>query len=229
MKENVYLVIGLGTFGMQLCEELSSRNARVIAVDNRGAQIEKIKNSVTQAILLDTTNEENFSTLPFDDVDTAIIAIGDNIESNILTTALLKKAGVPYIIARASTELHMQVLMQVGADEVLNVEKQAGRQLAEKISASWVLDSVPLTRDISIAEVNVPATFTGRRLDDIDLPGKMDLIVSAIKRSGVQIDEEGSPNIEEQVVFPLGETVLQEGDILIVAGKNDRIDALRAL
>lgn len=229
MNENVFLVIGLGTFGWETCEELAARGAKVIAVDNKPGRIEKIKEIVTQAILLDSTDEETLSTLPFEDVDLAVIAIGDNIEANILTTALLKKSGVPYIIARAATELHEQVLKQVGANEIINVEKEAGIQLAEKIIAPDILDKVPVTADISVAEVYVPEAFISKTLQNVDLPGKLDLTITAIKRTAFTVDEEGNPIMNESVVFPDGTTEFKTGDILLVVGKNDKIDSLKGI
>lgn len=229
MNDNIFLVIGLGTFGMQTCEELVQGGARVIAADNRPELIEKVKDGVTQAVLIDSTDEESLSTLPIEDIDMAIIAIGGNVEANILTTALLKKAGIPYIIARASSELHHRVLIQVGANEVINVEKDAGRRLAEKIISPNVLDKVPITLEISIAEVWVPETFIGKNLKELDIPGKMGLTVSAVKRSDLSVDEEGNPIKNEKIVFPSGTTTLNAGDILLVVGKDDDIDRLRGI
>ena len=86
MSESVFLVIGLGKFGIQTCRELTARGARVIAVDNHPDQVEKIKDEVTHAVLLDTTDELRLKELSIGDVDMAIVAIGDNIEASILTT-----------------------------------------------------------------------------------------------------------------------------------------------
>ena len=229
MSDNVFLVIGLGSFGMQTCEELYARGARVIAADNRPELIDKIKDSVTQAFLLDSTDELQLKGLPVEDVDMAIIAIGDNIEANILTTALLKQAGVPYIIARASTELHHKVLKQVGANEILDVEKDAGRQLAEKVLSPNILDSVPITMEISIAEIFLPKSFTGKSLEEIDLPGKMNLKVTAIKRENISVDEAGNPVSSERVVFPDPTTIFDSNDILIVIGRNEDIERLKGI
>lgn len=229
MSENIFLVIGLGAFGMQTCEELSARGAQVIAVDNRPEHIDRIKDKVSQAFLLDTTQENHLSNIPLENIDIAIVAIGDNTEANILTTALLKQAGVPYIIARASTEIHSRVLKQIGANEVLDLEKNAGRQLAEKVLAPDILDSVPVTMDISIAEVYLPATFTGLRVEDVDLPGKMNLSICAIKREKIDINETGSPEKKEIVVEPDEKIVLSQNDVLIVIGRNEDIDKLKEI
>ncbi|HAK46812.1 MAG TPA: potassium transporter TrkA [Spirochaeta sp.] len=229
MKNSVFMVIGLGTFGMQTCLELSARGSRVIAVDNNPDLIEKIKDEVTRAVLIDSTDELNLSDLPVGDIDMAVIAIGNNIEASILTTALLKKAGVPYIIARAASELHHRVLKQVGANEILDIEKTAGRQLAEKILSPDILDSVPITMEISIAEVFLPESFNGKSVADIDLPGMMNLNISAIKREKISVDEEGNPVSSERVVFPSPDTIFDNGDIMIVIGRNDDIAKLKGI
>jgi trk system potassium uptake protein TrkA len=229
MSKNVFLIIGLGTFGVQTAMELASRGARVIAVDNRPELIEKIKDEVTQAFLIDSTDEYHLSKLPIADVDMAIVAIGDNVEANILTTALLKKAGVPYIIARASNELHHRVLKQVGANEVLDLERTAGKQLAEKVLSPGILDSVPITMDISIAEVYLPESFIGKTAAEIDLPGKMNLSIASIKRSKISVDEEGNPVSMENVVFPGGKTIFEQGDILFVIGLNNDIENFKGI
>ena len=90
-KEKVFAVIGLGTFGIKVCEVLSSKGGKVIAIDNQPALIERVKETVTQAIYLDSTDEEAMSQVPFEEVDVVIVAIGENIEASIITTAILKK------------------------------------------------------------------------------------------------------------------------------------------
>ena len=105
-KEKVYAVIGLGTFGRRVAEVISDRGGEVIAIDNDPELIDKVKDSVTQAVLLDSTDELSLANAPFDDVDVAVVAIGDNIAASILTTALLKRIGIPYILARSISELH---------------------------------------------------------------------------------------------------------------------------
>ena len=121
MKDRVFAVFGLGAFGSEICRSLSERGARVIAIDNQPRLIERIKEDVTQALLLDSTDEEALSGAPLEDIDVAVVAIGDDIEASILTTALLKSMGIPFIRARAVTDIHLKVLKQVGADEVVNL------------------------------------------------------------------------------------------------------------
>ena len=100
-KQKVFAVIGLGTFGRRVAEVLADRGGEVIAIDNNPDLIDRVKDSVTQAVLLDATDETSLASAPFDDVDVAVVAIGDNVAASILATALLKRVGIPYILARS--------------------------------------------------------------------------------------------------------------------------------
>ena len=135
-KNKVFAVFGLGAFGLEVCRVLAEKGSTVIAIDNKVGQIEKIKNLVTQAVLIDSTDEESLRAAPIEDVDTAIVGIGENIESSILTTAILKKVGVPHIIARAISEIHAQVLRQVGASDVINIEIEE-RRVGKECRSRW--------------------------------------------------------------------------------------------
>jgi trk system potassium uptake protein len=226
-RERVFAVIGLGTFGRQVCLELSAKGGKVIAVDNEPKHIDVVKELVTQAVLLDSTDEEGLSTLQLEEVDVAIVAIGDAIEAGILTTAILKRSGVPYIVARAVSEIHGQVLKQVGADEVINIEIDEGRRLAQRLIAPQVLDRIPISSSISFAELNVPRSFLNSSLGKLDLRRRFSINVIAVKREDFTVDEQGNTVRNEEVIFPDRETVLNEQDILLVVGKNEDIESVK--
>ena len=114
--EKTFAIVGLGTFGYKLCEVLGEKGATVIALDNDPALADRVRPIVTQAVLVDATDQEAIGNAPLEDVDVAVVAIGDNIEASVLTTALLKEQAVPYVVARAVSELHQKVLQRVGAD-----------------------------------------------------------------------------------------------------------------
>ena len=226
-KEKVFAVIGLGSFGRKVCEIITERGGRVIAIDNDASLIERIKDTVTQAILLDATDVDSLSNAPLDGVDVAVVAIGDNIASSILTTALLKRVGVPYILARAISELHEQVLKQIGADEIVNIEIDEGLRIGSKLMSSEVLDRIPITQTVSVAEIHPPKSFIGNDLAKLDLRGKLNINVIAIIRIALSIDESGNPIRNEQVLFPGGADILEDTDVLLVVGKNEDIDSLK--
>jgi trk system potassium uptake protein TrkA len=229
VKEKVFAVIGLGSFGRKVSEVLASRGGKVIVIDSDASRIEKVKNQVTQAVIMDATEEEAFGKIPLEDVDIALVAIGDNIEGSILSTALLKQRGVPYIISRALNSIHRQVLLQVGADEIINLEEDEGEQLATRLIAPQILDRTPLSEDISIAEVYCPEEFYGKTLIEINLRERLQLNVVAVKRINLDVDEEGNSKRSDQLIFPEGDTNLLEDDIIIVVGYNENIEALKQI
>lgn len=226
-KEKVFAVIGLGTFGRKVCEVLVEKGGKVLAIDVNADLIERVKDTVTQAVLLDSTDEEALGRVPFEDVAVAIVAIGDNIESSIITTALLKKVGIPYIVARAISDIHQQVLKQVGADEVINIEIEEGQRIAQRLISPEVLDRISITESISVAELYVPKVFVGESLQKLDLRKKLRVNIVSIRRIVLSVDEEGNPVKNEDVVFPDANEALQESDLLLVVGKNEDIDAFK--
>ncbi len=226
-KETLFAVIGLGTFGEQVCEVLMEKGGKVLAIDNRSDSIEKIKDTVTQAILLDATDEDALSTVAFEDVDIAIVAIGENKEASILVTAILKRMGVSYILSRATSELHSQVLKQVGADEVVNIEISEGKRVAQKLLAPEILDRIPISETITVAELYVSRSFIGKTLSKLNLRKKFRINIIAVKRSFISIDELGNPVKSEEVIFPDSDTKLKEHDIILVVGRNEDIDIFK--
>jgi len=222
--DKVFAVIGLGAFGRQLCSTFMEKGATVIAIDNQSAIIEKIKDEVSQAVRIDSTDEESLNQVPLEDVETAIVAIGDNVEASILTTALLKRKGIPFILSRAISELHMQVLRQIGADEVVNLEIDEGRRIAQRLVAPEIIDRSSLGESLSLAELKVPKKLAGKTLLKLDLRKRSRVSIVIIRRVLVTVDEIGNPMRNEQVIFPAADTVLEEEDILLVVGKTTDIE-----
>lgn len=228
-RQKVFAVFGLGIFGQQLCETLVARGASVIAVDNQETLVEQVKESVMQAVLLNSADETSLSQLPLEDVDEAVVAMGDSVEASILTTALLKKLAVPRVIARAISPVHEQVLRQVGAEEVLNLEIEAGTRLAARLVAPQVLERVAISKNISVAELHVPRAVTGVPLMKLDLRGKYGINVIAITRTSRDVDETGNPVETKVVSFPGPEDVLHETDVVHLVGSNDAIETFGKL
>ena len=222
--DKTFAVIGLGTFGRQVAEVLTEKGGTVIALDNDPVLVERVKQSVTQAVHVDATDEDALSNAPLQDVDIAIVAMGDSIEASILTTAILKKMAVPYVVARAVSDLHGEVLRRVGADEVVNIEIDEGTRIATRLIAPDILDRIPMSADISVAELPVPSAIVGASLADLDLRTRYRVNVVSIKRTRVEVDELGNPNRQEVVVFPGAGDNLEAEDTTVVVGRNKDID-----
>lgn len=228
-QDKVFLVIGLGTFGRRVCEVLAQKGGKVIALDNREDKINRVKDKVTQAVIMDTTDEQSYTQVPLEDVDIAVVAIGENLEGSILTTAILKQRGISRIIARAITPIHRQVLNRIGADDVINIEENEGEELASRLIAPQILDSTALSNDISISEVYCPGDFAGKALRELDLRKRLNINVVAIKRSRAAVDEEGNSLQEDHLIFPEAGLPLEESDTLVVVGYNNDINRLHQL
>lgn len=229
MKDLVFAVVGLGSFGMKICQVISQRGGTVIAIDSQSERINRVKNQVAQAVVMDATDEAGYKRLSLEECDVAIVAIGDNVEGSILATALLKKAGVRYLVARAINPIHRQVLGQIGADEVINIEEDMGEQLAIKLIAPQILDYIPISERVSMAEIYCPRDFVGKTLEDIDLRKKVRLNIVAVKRDTVDVDEIGNAHSSEELIFPEAKLELKPNDVLMVVGFNEDIDTVKNL
>jgi len=226
-QEKVFAVFGLGTFGMEICNVLSSKGKEVIAVDRDGSLVDKVKDSVTQALLVDSTDEDALKAAGMEDVDVAVIAIGDNLEASILTTIILKNLGVPCIIARAVSAIHAQTLKQVGATELVNIEVDEGRRLANRIVSPDIMDIIPISPEQSMAELRAPRNFLGKSLKQLDLRNKFSVNVVSVKRVKTDIDELGNPKRDEMIFTPRPMDIIEANDILVVIGCDKDIEALR--
>lgn len=229
IKDKVFAVFGLGRFGFEICKVLSEKGAKVIAIDNKDKIIDKIKDTVTQAVLLDSTDEDALNNAGIQDVDIAIVAIGDNIDSSILTTTLLKNLGVPYIISRAITEIHAQVLRQIGATEVINLETVEGNRLANRLVSPDVMDLIPVSDKEFLIELRVPKEFVGKNLLQLDLRNKYHVNIVSIKRYHTEIDSEGNPEIKQIVVSPKPDEPFNVNDVIIVLGEEVNLQRIKEL
>ncbi|OJF76465.1 MAG: potassium transporter TrkA [Treponema sp. CETP13] len=228
VKNKVYAVFGLGSFGQSVASVLSNNGANVIVVDNNPTMVEMYKNKVTAALLLDTTDEIAMAKAPLGDIDIAIIAL-NSMEDSIVTTALLKKRGITYLVCRALSTIHAQVLRQIGANEVVNLQEDGGRRLAERLIAPEILNTVGITKNYSIAEFYVPHRFIDKPLANIDLTNKYNLRLVGIKRISVSVDKIGNPERAENLIYAIGDEILKEDDVLVLVGKNSDLDEFKAL
>ncbi len=228
-NQKLFAVFGLGAFGQTVAEVLAEKGGDVIAIDNDPALVESFKNKVTTALLLDSTDEKALAKAPIDDVDVAIVAMGDDLEVNIITTALLKQRGIPYIVCRSTSGIHGQVLRQIGANEVINLQKNAGKNLAQRLIASEVLDTIQISQEYSFSEMYVPEDFIGEACEKLDLREKFSLELCALKRVKIELDDGGNPIKKETVLLRPGKEILEDSDILLVVGRNSDIEEFKKI
>ena len=209
-----FVVLGLGRFGSSLARTLYGLGHDVLAVDEMEEAVQEISESVTHAVQADATDESILRSLGLRNFDVAIVAIGSNIQSSILISMIVKELGVKHVVAKAQSELHAKLLYKIGVDRVVFPERDMGIRLAHNLVSSNVLDFIELSSDYSIVEMAALDEWQGKTLKDLDFRRKYGLNVIAIKRNG------------EMNVSPRAEEKIEENDVLVVIGDNERITRL---
>ncbi|MEA4998312.1 MAG: TrkA family potassium uptake protein [Candidatus Limiplasma sp.] len=217
MKERSrqYLVLGLGRFGESLAKSLTKMGHEVLAIDSDAELVEHIAPHVTQAIQINATDEGALQELGVRNFDAAIVSIGQNMRDSILVCVLLKELGVPYLIAKATDELHAKVLRKVGVDRVIFPERDMGMRLAKALHTPNVLELIDLSDDYQLMETILPQTWVGETIVGLDVRNRFGVIILAIHRGG------------QFIVSPQPSFGFEAGDILLVLGKKDDIDSLQ--
>jgi trk system potassium uptake protein TrkA len=222
-----FAVIGLGRFGFKVAEILAEKGAQVIAIDKDHALVEKIRDIVTEAVQLDSTDEEALRESGVEGVDVAVVSIGEGVESSILTTAILKGFGIKEIVARAGTKLQAQILKEVGATRVVFPEEDMGLRVANSILAPGVLEYIELGAHYNLAEIEVKGEFTGKSIKELDIKSKYGInVIMIMKRIKQEAGKEGELVEKEIKELPTPDYVLREKDILVVVGDSKDIEAL---
>lgn len=216
-KNKQFAIIGLGRFGTSVARTLFKAGYEVLAIDANEERVQKFSDEVTHVVQANTTDEASLKALGIRNFDTVVVAIGEDIQANVLTTLLLKEIGVPNIVAKARNELHGKMLEKIGADKVIYPERDMGMRVAHSLVSANVLDYIELSPNISLVEVTAPATLQGRSLAQTNLRALYGVNVVAIKRG------------EQIIVPPQPGEMISEQDILIVVGTNDGVQKLEEL
>ena len=162
-------VIGLGRFGNDVATLLAENGMEVLAVDDNESIVNSIRDYVTQAICMRITDEASLRSIGMDEMETVIVAMGENIAQSILITALLKKRlNIKKVITRAVSEIHKEILTLVGADQVILPEKEVGIHLADRLSSPFI-DLVRITKNFSISQLIAPKKFVGKTVKELEL------------------------------------------------------------
>lgn len=215
-KNRQFAVIGLGRFGRAVCTSLHKQGYEVLGTDIdeklvNQALTQKIASHVIQ---LDSTEPESLKEAGIFEMDTVIVAIGNYLQESIITTLNVKEAGVEYVVAKASSEIHGKVLKRVGADKVVFPENEAGCALASSLTQPGFLERFELDPENSIVEVLVPEEFNNKTLTQLDLRKRYGLNVLAIG------------NGEKFITNPNPEEVLTKGLVMVVIGSNKNLQKL---
>lgn len=178
------LLIGLGRFGKHIAMELNDLGHEVMAVDASEERINDVLPFVTGAQIGDSTNEEFLSSLGVRNFDACIVAIGNDFQSSLETTSLLKELGAKLVVSRAARDVQAKFLLRNGADEVVYPERQLAKWTAIRYSSDHILDYIALDQGHAIFEVDLPADWIGRTIEQIDIRKKYGINILAVKHDG---------------------------------------------
>lgn len=212
-----YAVIGLGRFGGEVARQLSRLGNEVLVMDTGGDLVQQISDEVTHAVVGDGADQGVLKALGVQNMDCAVVAIGDDLAESVLVTMNLKELGVPYIVCKAHDEMHRKVLEKLGADRVIIPEKENAVRLARKLSASNLLDYFELDDECSIVEMKVPKPWLGKSLKELNIRAKLGVNIIGIRQNG-KINTVPSPDHS-----------FQESDVVVLLGDNKAVGTVQKL
>ena len=208
-KSRTYAVLGLGIFGSTIAKNLSNYGLDVIAIDNDMTQVDRINDYVAHAVCLNIADMEQLKAVGMEDVDCAVVATGSKLEDSIMCIMNLKELGVKRIIAKAKNRKYSEVLLKIGANEVVLPEKEIGRRVAKRLVSPDIIDLFDIDSENSIVEIHVLERWVGHTLMQLDLRNNFGINVIGIRKDN-KLTLTVDPNV-----------VIEANDELIIACRND--------
>lgn len=212
-----FAIIGLGRFGSNMAKALSKMGYEVLAIDKNMDKVQEFSNDFTHVVQADSTDENALRALGILNFDVVVVAIGDDMQANILTTLQLKEIGASYIVATARDSLQIKLLEKIGADRVVAPERDMARRVAYNLASTTVMDYIELSPEFSIVEIALPSSLHNKTLADSNIRAKYGINVVAIKRG------------DRLIVSPGPREILLSDDIAVVVGSNEGINSLESL
>ena len=211
-RQGEFLVIGLGRFGGALAQDLAEHGFDVLGVDVDGKLVQSYSGVLTHVVEADTTSLQAMKQLGAADFGTAVVAIGTDIEASILTTSVLVDLKVPKIVAKAISGPHGKILERVGAHRVIFPERDMGLRVARSLAGRDVIDYMELDPGFVLLETHAPPELVGKTLADAEVRRRYKLTVVSVKSQ------------DEPATYATPETMIREGDILVVAGETKCVE-----
>jgi trk system potassium uptake protein TrkA len=216
LENKQFAVIGLGRFGRAVCLTLHNMGYEVLGIDSDEKRVAQILTDqlAAHAVQLDSTAPAALKEAGVFEFDTVIVAIGNYVEESVITTMNLKEAGIPHVVAKASSEIHEKLLRKVGADHVVFPEHETGCSLARSLTKPGILERFELDPDHSIVEIIVPDNFDGKTISELKLRSHYGLNLLAVSHEG-RFEINPNPTMR-----------LRRGSAMVVIGTNKCIDRL---
>ena len=212
-----FAVIGLGQFGRAICKKLSEKGAEVIAIDIDEDRVDEIKDNVSYAVQLDSTDKGALESQNIGDMDAVIVSIGHNFEAMLLTTVKLLEMGVKRFVARTQGETQRKILEKMEVTEILSPEEEVGINIAERLMNPSMLMCMPLPDNYEIVEITAPKSVIGRSIKDLGLVAKYRLNLVTLIESNDDKELHIKGVIEDY-------EIIQSNHVLVVFGKTKDVE-----
>ncbi|MGB0914645.1 MAG: potassium channel family protein [Crocinitomicaceae bacterium] len=218
MNYSKFAVIGVGRYGSTIARRLAEKGAQVFAFDPNEEKIEGIKDEVAFAVTLDATDMRALRSQNLDEMDAAVVAIGENFEATVLTCVHLLDIGVKRVIARASGDHQRLILEKIGVKEILTPENEVAYVVREKLLNPNIVSFLQLPDDHEIAEIRAPKGCVGRSIDDVGFRNKYEMTLITIKRE-YEVTKNGEDCTEQHIIgVPKSDMLIKNKDTLVVFG-----------
>jgi trk system potassium uptake protein TrkA len=218
MNYSKFAVIGVGRYGATIARRLAEKGAQVFAFDPDEEKIENIKDDVAFAVTLDATDIRALKAQNLEELDAAVVAIGENFEATVLTSVHLLDMGVKRVIARASGDHQRLILEKIGVTEILTPEDEVAHVVREQLLNPNIISFLQLPDDHEIAEIRAPKGVVGRTIDEVGFRNKYEMTLITIKRQ-YELTKNGEDTTEQHIIgVPKSDTVIQEKDTLVIFG-----------
>ena len=209
MSKQQYAVIGLGRFGISVARRLHEAGQEVLGIDVNEERIDDAELYVTHAVIADSTDEKALASIGIRNFDCVIVAIGNDIQSSILTVMILKDLGVKKVIAKALGKLHGKVLDRIGADWIVYPERDMGERVANQLLSPNMLNYIELSKEYNIEEIMIPERMAEKSLRELNIRAKYNVSAIAVFRDG---------NI---IISPSPDELIHKGDLLVMIGNRE--------
>lgn len=214
-RESEFVVIGLGRFGTAVATTLVEHGRTVLAIDTDRGRVQALSSTLPHVVQLDATNIDALRQVGVETFDTGLVCIGTDFENNLLATVLLRQLGVERVIAKALNVTQREILLKVGADEVILPEHEAGRRLGRKMAIDHIVDYLEVSSEIGVVELLAPPSTWEHTLSELSLRQRYELTVIAVRRG------------DDLIVSPSAGFRIKEEDVVVVLGRMEDAERLR--
>lgn len=220
MKQKI-AILGLGQFGMNLSLKLTQLGVEVVGVDNNEDRAEALRDRIAHVVIMDTTEKRALQSLELKDFDAVVVAIGENFEASIMTTAQLQELGIKRIINRVISPVHERILKLMNVTDLILPEGEAAAHLARRLTFRGVREHLEISGEYSIVEAKLPSSFLGKSLEDLNLRKKYNLNLITVMRVDENEVNPESLNCKTKVLgVPDSHMTFSAEDILVLFGRD---------